>query len=281
MGEGKMQLKRCVRNRLISLTAIAGSAIFSGSVMATDFIVPIDIDMPNVVALAVGVYPDYEGSDDDSFGALPAISLQFDERYIRLLGPYLEINMINSEVFRFGPTAMYRFGRDDDIDDAVVKLVHEVDDAFELGAFAGFNILDKANPRIRYGASVNYLQDVTDEHDGYTLQVSARGWYPVSKPIDLGISAGWTYASDDYMSSYFGVTAADNASSGLAIFSAGSGSKDVYIQPMMMIHFSESWHVGIGVRVKSMLGDAEDSPVVDVQGETTQVIAGVGVAYTW
>jgi len=276
-----MQLKRCVRKNLILLTVITGSLIFSGSVMAMDFVIPFDFDMPNVVAVAVGAYPDYEGSDDYAFGALPAINLQYDERYIRLMGPYLEINIIDNEVFRFGPIAMYRFGRDDDIDDTVVKLVHEVDDAFELGAFAAFHIFDSQNPRKRYGASVSYLQDVTDEHDGYTIQMSGRVWYPVSKAIDLGISAGWTYASDDYMSSYFGVTAADNASSGLAIFSAGSGSKDVYIQPMMMIHFSESWHVGVGARVKSMLGDAEDSPIVDVQGETTQVIAGVGVAYTW
>ena len=171
-----MQLKRCIRYGLLSLTVIAVSAIFSGPAKAMDFVVPFDFDVPNAASLAVGAYPDYEGSVDYAFGALPALNLQFDERYFRLIGPYLEINIINSEVFRFGPTAMYRFGRDDDIDDTVVKLVHEVDDAIELGAFAGFRILDPQDPRKRYGASVNYLQDVTDEHDGYTIQVSARGW---------------------------------------------------------------------------------------------------------
>jgi len=276
-----MQLKTCIRNSLISLTIIASSVIFSSSVMAMDFVVPFDFDVPNAASLAVGAYPDYEGSDDYAFGGLPALNLQFDERYFRLMGPYLEVNIINSETFRFGPTAMYRFGRDDDIDDTVVKLVHEVDDAIELGAFAGFHIFDPQDPRIRYGASVNYLQDVTDEHDGYTIQVSARGWYPVSRAVDIGLSGGWTYASEDYMSAYFGVTSADEINSGLLEFDAGSGSKDIYIQPMMMIHFSESWHVGIGVRIKSLLGDAEDSPVVDVRGDKTQIIGGVGVAYAW
>jgi len=276
-----MELKRGVRNGLISLAVISGSAIFSSSVMAMDFVVPFDLEIPNVVSVAVGAYPDYEGSDDYAFGGLPALNLQFDERYFRLMGPYLEVNIINSETFRFGPTAMYRFGRDDDIDDTVVKLLHEVDDAIELGAFAGFHIFDPQDPRIRYGASVNYLQDVTDEHDGYTIQVSARGWYPVSRAVDIGLSGGWTYASEDYMSAYFGVTLADKNNSGLLEFDAGSGSKDIYIQPMMMIHFSESWHVGIGVRIKSLLGDAEDSPVVDVRGDKTQIIGGVGVAYAW
>ena len=166
------------------------SAIFSGSVMAAEFIIPLDIDVPNVAALAVGMYPDYEGSDDNAFGAMPALNMQFDERYIRIMGPLVQINLINSEVFRFGPTAYYHFGRDSDIDDVVVKKVHEVDDSLELGAFVGFNILDKANPRIRYGASVEFLQDITDGHEGYTIGVSARGWYPVSRAIDIGLAGG-------------------------------------------------------------------------------------------
>ena len=82
-----MQLKKYIRNGLVLSSVVAATAIFSGSVMAAEFIIPLNIDMPNVAALAVGMYPDYEGSDDSAFGALPALNMQFDQRYIRIMGP--------------------------------------------------------------------------------------------------------------------------------------------------------------------------------------------------
>ena len=257
-------------------------ALLSGPACAMqDIVTTIPLHVPHVVSVAVGTAPDYEGSDDYTFAALPAANFQFDNRYVRLLGNYLAVNFLNHDVFEFGPAAYYRFGRDDDIDDDVVKRIHEVDDAVELGAFLGVQIFDKANPRIRYGAKLEFLQDVSSEHDGFTVQLSARGWYPVSKMIDLGIAVGGTYASDDYMEAYFGVTPADAGNSGLPIFGAGSGIKDIYAQPMMQIHLSESWHIGAGVRIKGLLNDASDSPTVDRRGSDTQIVAGVGVAYAW
>jgi outer membrane protein len=253
-----------------------------GSVFAAaDFVVPLEFEVPDVVGLSVGVVPDYEGSDDYMFGALPALNLQFENRHIRLLGSYVEVNILNHDALQLGPIARYRFGRDNDIEDEVIKEIHEVDDSFEVGAFAGFLIRDKQNPRIRYGASLSYLQDVSDGHDGFTIQASARAWYPASKAIDLGIAGGGTYASDDYMSAYFDVTGADFISSGLPVYDAEEGLKDVYVQPMMMVHLSKSWHLGAGVRIKVFRADARYSPVVDDRGSDTQVIAGVGVAYAW
>jgi outer membrane protein len=245
------------------------------------FVSPIPGHIPNIASVAVGVVPDYEGSDDYTFGVLPALNLTFDNRYFRLLGNYLGINIVNNDIFEFGPSAYYRFSRDDDINDDVVTRIHEVDDALEMGAFAGVVLRDKTNPRRAFIANLEFLSDISDTHDGYIVQLSARGWMPVSRPVDLGIAGGGTYASDDYMSAYFGVTATDSARSGLAIFDAGSGVKDVYIQPMMMIHLSESWHIGAAIRIKFLLSDAADSPVVDIQGSDTQVIGGIGVAYAW
>ena len=267
--------------KLYIVAILATLLVLNGPVAAQDFVVPIAVEVPNLVGVAVGVVPDYEGSDDDTFGALPAVNLQFENRYIRLLGSGLTLNILNHEHFRFGPLAYYRFGRDDDIDDEVVKRVHEVDDSVELGAFVGFHYFDQANPRIRYGATLEFQQDVSDGHEGYIVQLSARGWYPITRTIDIGLVGGTTYASDDYMSAFFGVTPTDSASSGLNTFKAESGIKDVYIQPMLTMHLGESWHTGAGVRFKSLLSDASDSPVVKDRGSDTQIIAAVSVVYSW
>ena len=53
-------------------------------------------NVPTVFALAVGVLPDYRGSDDYTFGFAPMIRYTFNgqERYIQLLANELTINIL-------------------------------------------------------------------------------------------------------------------------------------------------------------------------------------------
>jgi MipA family protein len=83
------------------------------------------------------------------------------------------------------------------------------------------------------------------------------------------------------METYFSITPENVGKSGLRYYDAEGGMKDVYIQPMVMVRFYESWLMAAGVRVKSLLSDASDSPVVDDRGDSTQVTAGLAVAYSW
>jgi len=276
----KAQKGKCLISGVLAL--LLAVLVFSPSAYASqDMLGAMMFDMPNVAGVAVGMAPDYEGSDDTKGIVGPAFNYQFDNRYIRLAGPYLSVNIIDSEVWSFGPAAFYRGGRDDDVDDRAVKNMVEIDGAVELGAFVGFMIRDENNPRIRYGMNLDFLTDASGEHDGFTIQLSGRAWYPASMMFDVGIIGGVTYADDDYMSTYFGITPVNVGTSGLALFEADGGIKDIYIQPMVMAHFSRSWHMAAGVRIKGLLSDAKDSPVVDDRGDSTQVIAGVAIAYSW
>ena len=83
------------------------------------------------------------------------------------------------------------------------------------------------------------------------------------------------------MSTFFSVDARDAAASGLAQYDADGGLKDVWVQPMFVFLFSKKWHLGFGFRYKLLLGDAADSPVVDVQGSKNQFLAGLGLIYSW
>ncbi len=112
-------------------------------------------------------------------------------------------------------------------------------------------------------------------------QVSAQYWRPLSKPLDFGIGVGLTFAGEDYMSTFFGIDARDAVASGLARFDAEAGIKDLSITPKFVFHFSKRWHLGFGFRYKLLLGDAADSPVVDVRGSKNQFLAGLGLIYSW
>jgi outer membrane protein len=259
--------------------------VFAQTAQAQD--TPFGMDnIPNIVGVGVAMVPDYQGSDDYMVGAAPFLKYtpEKTEYYALLLATQLSVNVINHPTFRFGPMVNYRFGRDDDVEDDVVKNMEEIDGTFEAGAFIGYEWIDKNNPLHRWGITLEFLGDVGNEHKGYILSATAKYWYPVHKMIDIGMGVGATYADNHYMNTYFGVSPEDSATTGLREFKAGSGIKDVRVIPAVVMHFSPQWHAGIGCRYQRLLDDAEDSPVVaakDGKGGKDQWFYGIAVAYAW
>lgn len=236
----------------------------------------------NFVAAAVGIVPDYLGSDDYVIGAAPAAIISFGEtdRYLRLVVTDLNLNVIDSKNWSFGPALNYRFGRGN-VDDNVIDDMKDIDGTIELGAFGGWAWVADDDPRHRFSIGTEFLHDVGGEHDGYTVTGSVRYYKPVLRPLTLSIGASLTYGSGKYMDTYFGVDSGNVGSSGLSFFDADAGLRDFRIPVMAIFSFSENWHVGGGVIYTRLLGDAADSPVVDDRGSRDQFFAGLGVAYAW
>jgi len=245
---------------------------------------PFGIDnVPNIVGIGGGMVPDYYGSDDYMGGAAPFFKWtpEKTEYYVQLIATQLYVNLANNPTFRFGPTVNYRFGRDDDVDDDFVKEMEEIEGAIEVGAFVGYEWRDSQNPLHRWGITLDFLADVSGEHEGYLASLSARYWIPVTKMIDFGISVGTTYGDNNYMETYFGIDEDNVGKSDLPLYKAESGFREVRVIPALVMHFSPQWHAGIGVRYARLMDDAEDSPIVDDRGDANQWIYGLAVAYTW
>jgi outer membrane scaffolding protein for murein synthesis (MipA/OmpV family) len=83
--------------------------------------------------------------------------------------------------------------------------------------------------------------------------------------FSAGASA--TFADENYMQSYFGVTAVQSARSGLRQYEAGAGLKRYDIEASVTYMATENWLIRGQVGVGFLAGDAKDSPVVqkDVQ----------------
>ncbi len=244
---------------------------------------PIAIEnMPRVFGVGVGILPDYVGSDDYIVGAAPFGRYNFGKtnRYLELIATELSANVLNHPYWRLGPAANYRFGRDD-VADAVVDKMEKIDDTVELGVIGGVEFISKTEPRKRFIALAEFLHDVAGGYDGYLVSLNARFWYPLLKVLDFTFGAGATYGSDNYMSTYFGVSQNDSQRSGLPVYDADGGIRDFQITPGIVIHFSYNWHLGIGLRYQRLLSDAADSPVVDDRGSANQFITGLALAYSW
>jgi len=238
-------------------------------------------NIPTFFGLGVGALPDYTGSDDYTVGVAPFFRYTFkgQERYIQLIANELTVNILNDDMFRLGPLANYRFGRDSDVDDPLVSRMKEIDDTVELGAFVDIVWANASEPRQRFIVGAKVYQDVGNESDGFRTNVSARYWQPVANPVDLNLSLGFYYQDDDYADHYFGVDADNVGTSGLPFYTADGGINEYYAVLGANLYLSKNWLVSMGLRGSLIAGDPGDSPLVDRQGDSTQWIGGVGVGY--
>lgn len=268
------------RTRFYIATAFATGLLISDSTYAQGQF-PIEGSFEgNYVGAAIGVVPDYSGSDEYMVGAAPVGRYNFgNNRYVELLGNYASANLVNSENWRLGPAVQYRFGRKD-VDDAVVDRMSEIDGALQAGGTLSYTYRINNDIRHRVGAGIDVLQDVEGDK-GLSGTAYARYWAPVSRAVDLGISGSVVYGDEDFNDTYYGISSADSAASGLSTFNADSGINAYRIMPMAMLHLSQQWHIGAGVRWERLTGDAADSPIVSERGDENQIAGGIGVAYSW
>lgn len=261
------------------------SALLFGSAVASEIIASADVaNTPNVVGLGVAMIPDYIGSDDYKAAPLPILKYTFGgQRYIKLAGPELSINLVNHRNFQFGPVARYFGSRDDDVDDEVVKKMRKVDSGVAAGAFAALEIR-QAEPRNRINITLRFLADVSDAYDGYTLDFDATLWRKVAEKWDVFIGAGTTYADNDYMDTYFSVNSANRGSATpaeLPDYNADFGTRDVRVYTGAIRYFENHWLLGGMFRYQALLNDAKDSPVVDLRGDSNQYAAAIFAGYRW
>ena len=268
-----------------ALAAIAGVSLLS-SPSSAQTAGGMAIEAPhinNIVGGAIGIVPDYVGSDDYTIGAAPVARIQIGkgERYAKLLVTELSVNVLDNKNWSVGPLVNYRLGRDDDVDDSVVKNMKKIDDSLEVGVFGGWTWISKKDPRARLSTGISARQDVTDGHDGYLIDASVRYWHPIGKGFLLNTGVSTTYGSGNYMDTYFGVDARDATVTGLSLFDADAGFRDIRISVMGIQFLNEHWAVAGGGLYGRLLGDAKDSPVVDDRGDANMWFVGAGVVYAW
>jgi outer membrane scaffolding protein for murein synthesis (MipA/OmpV family) len=90
-----------------------------------------------------------------------------------------------------------------------------------------------------------------------------------------------TWATARYMKSFFGITQAQSLASGLPTFRAGTSLKDVSLSVLGSFDLSRHWSIFSDVGYKRMLGDAADSPLVQLRGAVDQWHGSVFAVYAF
>ncbi|MGD8469875.1 MAG: MipA/OmpV family protein [Desulfobacteraceae bacterium] len=259
-----------MKYRNMKLWHLAGSTIFFMMVALVSNAPAADISIGG----GAGMVPDYEGSDDYKIVPLASAKLTLDNgMYLNLQGFTVKANLIPSKIWRLGPMYNYRGSRSE-VDNSRVDRLSNVSDANEIGGFGGFNYNN-------WFVFLEFLSDMGNAHDGW-LGTARGGYnYVASKSWTLTFGLSTTYADDDYMSTYFGVTGPDSARSGLRTFDADAGLKDVGFDLGIQCQFTDNWGGRALGGYKLLLNDADESSPVTREGSQHQFFGGLLVVYTF
>lgn len=237
--------------------------------------------LPNMVGFGVGPTPDFVGADSRHIGLAPIFRYQFtgSERYVSLMGPLASFNLVNEKTWHAGPLLRYRSGRSD-ADDALVRKLHEIDDTVEIGAFVSYRWFGQGRVPWRIQVSANVLQGFNNA-DGTRLSVGGHVLLPLSRWALVGVGGSFSFIDGKTMQSYYGITPADSANTGLAAFEPGGGlsSNDLWVGLSFLV--GKRWIIGGGVYWQRLRGHAADSPWVSKRGRVNQISYGVGLVYFW
>ena len=137
----------------------------------------------------------------------------------------------------------------------------------------------------RLSVSVAYRHDVNGAHGGNMLKTNVTYLMPVSRKAMLLFMAQADHADDKYAATYFSISPAQSAASGLPGYSAKGGWKNWTLAAATSVSLTGDLTGGLalvgGVSYSRLLNDFAASPVTSVAGSRNQWMAGVGLAYTF
>lgn len=260
------------------LAAAIGITVAGGTTAADADPISPDPDATTVSLGGAAVYrPEFQGADESETAPFPLISVR-NLFGFNLAGTGLTYDLLRKRgtdrrwEITLGPALTLDLGREED-DSPFLTGLGDVDTSLLAGGFL----------RARYGPvtlNVSGGQDVADGHDGALIGVRLGVMVPLGQRLRLtpGISATW--ASEDYMQSYFGITGAQAADSIYAPFSPDAGFKDVGVNLNVSYAIVGNWSATARVAYTRLVGDAADSPIVDGPGGSeNQVTALIGISY--
>lgn len=224
------------------------------------------------LGLGFGIVPDYEGSSDYTAVPLPFLSMRFaNNMSILWVANKARADLVPSRNWMAGPLVEYISSRAD-VDNNKVDRLENVDASLMLGGFVGYNI-------DRFSFTLEATADVADGNDGTLVRLKGSYHMPIDEEWSALFIVYTTWADNDYMEAYFGIDQANSTRSGLKTFDADSGIKDVgFVVPVTYSPW-EHWSVMGALGYKRLVGDAEDSPVVDDAGDANQFLAGAFIIY--
>ena len=268
---------RLLASALLGLFALAGPAVQAADDTAKS------ADGPLLITLgSYGVYgPRFEGSKRHDISPWPIISWRNanDKEWLDLPTDGIDYALIETNSFRFGPVGFWRWQRDTNTlaprgFSRVGKGKSSIDLSIEAGLFAEYWPVEWLRTRVE-------VREALLGASGIIANISSDlVWKP---------NASWTFAAgprasfadSEFMDDYYGVNAAQSATSGLPQFRTAAGIRSFGAGAFAKYKISEAWTTAGFFNYEHLTGAAGDSPVIITRGSREQYMLGLGLSYTF
>ncbi|MEM8574568.1 MAG: MipA/OmpV family protein [Pseudomonadota bacterium] len=236
------------------------------------------------VGAGVVIKPKYEGSQEHEAIPLPIFIPRLVEEEDTPDGIFKEvrqrvafrglddirIRVLGGQRFQVGAVTGWITTRDED-DADFLEGTGDIDGGLVGGAYAAYTMG-------LFTFDVAFIDKLTGTSAGPQYRLGVETTRQISDRGDITVRAGTTFASEDFMQTYFGVSARQSRDSraGIPVYTPDGGIKDVFIEVGGSYDISERWVFKGGVRYGRLLDQAADSPLVETPD---QVSGTVGLAY--
>lgn len=270
-----------MRLRSHLLVTIAVGATFAGPAWASDFdsygaapagFSPIQptSDFVVILGLGVGAAPTYEGASNYKMTFKPIIDIE------RLRWGWIDIGGEKDRGgFNFSPSVGYE-GERVSGDHAALRGLNNVDATYALGARIGYEyVFNDALSAEIYGAARYAFGGAKGLIGEAGVDITAK----LTTQLEIIGGPVVSFASENYMDTYFGVTGAGSVATGgrLGAYDPKGGLKSAGIQLEARYEFITDTFVSLDASYTTYLGDARDSPIVK-SGSEHNFTVGLGLA---
>ena len=183
------------------------------------------------------------------------------------------LNLVPDSSWEIGPALGVRYERNDP-DNERVKRMDDIDFATEAGGFITY----QSNG---WFGTLGLMADLSDTYGGSIEDLQGGYKQKFNDHFSLTCTASVFYVDDEYMEEYFGVDGSDAASSGLPFYKADGGIKGYGLGIGANYKFNKTWGLIAKVNYYRLTGDAEDSPIVEDEGDKNQYKAAVALSYSF
>lgn len=247
----------------------------------------------NAVNIGVGatLRPSYDGSNDYVIG--PAIILRgkvagfsFETEGTQVSVDLIRASGDNGLKFAGGPVAGIGLNRSSQIGDTRVAALGNIRAAAHLGGFIGVQksgIITSAFDSLSF--EISHVRDVGSVHRSSIITPKIRYATPLSPRTVVSVAASATIVGDRYARTYFGVTPADAAKSGLRPYDLDGGLKSVGLTLIGAQSLGADIRRGASLFAVAgysrLLGAFKASPIVADAGSANQAFVALGVGYSF
>jgi outer membrane protein len=250
----KIHARALLKATLLASMAFAGHSAFAQAFDAARIYGAIPDRDGGAIGLGVFGGQKYLGAKETRVMAVPVIDYQWSNGFFAGTGNGVGMNFSRSPQVSYGLRLTADFGRDEDLS-PTLNGMGDIKARPEFGGFLNYSI-DRSfvlTSSLRYGAG-NDRKDMQVDLGAVYSTMLAPQWR-------VGVGAAITLVNADYMQTHFGVSTAQAARSGHAVYSPGSGLRDARANLSLTYAINKRAAITTALSARALQGDAKDSPL--------------------